>query len=158
MQTCCLNTIFGANFMWSGKRNVWFNFQMLWYWYLQEIWQLRRDHWQKTARLILLKVGQSTWKNPIRFIVKRKRGVASLFWAHKMHVKMLIWLAKSQCYGIGRKKLIWSCQGSLLNQTAYFLEEVRAGKKVAGKFKWQIDFSDFWENNAHQILCCNTCI
>jgi len=47
-------------------------------------------------------------------MVKRKRGVASHFWAHKMHVKMLIWLAQSQCYGIGRKKLIWGCQGSLL--------------------------------------------
>jgi hypothetical protein len=45
-------------------------------------------------------------KNPIRFIVKRKKGVASHFWAHKMHIKMLICLAQSQCYGIGRKKLI----------------------------------------------------
>ena len=82
---------------------------------------LRRDHWQKTARLILLKVGQSTWKNPIRFMVKRKKGVASHFWAHKIHVKELIWLAQSQCYGIGRKKLIWGCQRSLLNYTAIIL-------------------------------------
>jgi len=29
-------------------------------------------------------------KNPIRLMAKRKRGVASHFWAHKMHVKMLI--------------------------------------------------------------------
>jgi len=65
---------------------------------------LRRDHWQKTARLILLKVGQSILKNPIRFMAMRKKGVASHFWAHKIHVKMLIWLAQSQCYGIGRKK------------------------------------------------------
>jgi hypothetical protein len=64
----------------------------------------------------VLKVGQSTEKNPIRFMVKRKRGVASHFWAHKMHVKMLILLVQSQCYGIGRKKLIWGCQRSLLNQ------------------------------------------
>jgi hypothetical protein len=45
-------------------------------------------------------------KNPIRFMAKRKRGVTSHFWAHKMHVKELILLAQSQCYGIGRKKLI----------------------------------------------------
>jgi len=41
-------------------------------------------------------------------MAKRKRG------AHEMHVKELIWLAQSQCYGVGRKKLIWGCQGSLL--------------------------------------------
>jgi hypothetical protein len=29
-------------------------------------------------------------KNPIRFMVKKKRGVALHFWAHKMHVKELI--------------------------------------------------------------------
>jgi len=29
-------------------------------------------------------------KSKIRYMVKRKRGVASHFWAHKMHVKMLI--------------------------------------------------------------------
>jgi hypothetical protein len=77
--------------------------------------ELRRDHWQKTAQLILLKVGKCIWKNPIIFIAKRKRGVASHFWACKMYVKMLIWLAQSQCYGIGRKKLIWGGQGSLWN-------------------------------------------
>ena len=82
--------------------------------YLDWELKLRRDPWQKTARLILLKVGQSTWKNPIRFMAKRKRGVASHFWAHKIHVKELFWLAQSQCYGIRRKKLIWGCQGSLL--------------------------------------------
>jgi hypothetical protein len=49
-------------------------------------------------------------------MVKRKRGVASHFWAHKMHVKMLIWLAQSQCYGIGRKKLIWGCHEYLLKK------------------------------------------
>ena len=29
-------------------------------------------------------------KNPITFMAKRKRGVASHFWAHKIHVKELI--------------------------------------------------------------------
>jgi hypothetical protein len=29
-------------------------------------------------------------KNPIRYMAKRKRGVASHFWANQMHVKMLI--------------------------------------------------------------------
>ena len=47
-------------------------------------------------------------------MAKRKRGVASHFWAREIHVKELLWLAQSQCYGIGRKKLIWGCQGSLL--------------------------------------------
>jgi len=42
--------------------------------------------------LILFEVGQSSSKNPIRFMAKREeRGVASHFWAHiKMHVKELI--------------------------------------------------------------------
>jgi len=53
-------------------------------------------------------------------MAKRKRGVASHFWPHKMHVKMLIWLVQSQCYSIGRKKLIWGCQGSRLKYFCLF--------------------------------------
>jgi hypothetical protein len=66
-------------------------------------------------------------------MVKRKKGVASHFWAHKMHVKMVICLAQSQCYGIGRKKLICGCQRSLL--------------------KFQILFSTFSQHkNSREIL------
>jgi hypothetical protein len=61
---------------------------------------------------------QYKWNNPIRFMVKRKRGVAPHFWAHKMHVKDLIWLAQSQCYDIGRKELLRYCQGFLLKIAA----------------------------------------
>jgi hypothetical protein len=110
-----------------------------------------RDHWQKTARWILLKIGQSTWKNPIRFMVKRKRGVASHFWPHKMHVKELIWLAQSQCYGIGRKKLIWGCQGSLLK--IYLLQ--------CGKILLQLHFRAsnvyFRSYIRHFLKCISAC-
>jgi hypothetical protein len=37
---------------------------------------------------------------------EEKKGVASHFSAYKMHVKELIGLAQSQCYGIGRERLI----------------------------------------------------
>ena len=96
-----------------------------------------KGHWKKTARLIFLKVGQSSWKNPIRFMVKRKMGVVSHFWAHKMHVKMLIWLAQSQCYGTGRKKLIWGCQGSLLKS---FWPQINNKMKIyVPRLNWEND-------------------
>jgi hypothetical protein len=92
-------------------------------------WRLYKpDH----ATPILLKVWQSTWKNPIGFMVKKKMRVFSHFWAHKMHVKMLIWLAQSQCYGIGRKKLIWGCQGSLLKECFHQLFALTI------RYQWQM--------------------
>jgi hypothetical protein len=65
-----------------------------------------------------------TWKNPIRFMVKRKRGVASHFWTHKMHVKELIWLAQSQCYGKGERSWFEVVNGpSLRHKYLLFLKQ-----------------------------------
>jgi len=60
------------------------------------------------------KLGSPHEKIQIDLWWRQKRGGASHFWAHNVHVKMVIWLAQSQCYGKGRKKLIWGCQGYLL--------------------------------------------
>jgi len=40
-------------------------------------------------KVIVLKVWQSTCKNPNRFMAKRKSGVDSHEWAYKMHLKEL---------------------------------------------------------------------
>jgi len=91
-----------------------------------------------------LKEGPLTKNGPIDFAqswaihMKRKRGVASHFWSHKLHVKELILLAHSQCYGMGRKKLIWGCQGSLLKWLQYSIGGIIC-LKYQNKFnaKWR---------------------
>jgi hypothetical protein len=45
---------------------------------------------KKTGQLDFLQNWAIYMKNPIKFVLKRKKGVTSHFWANKMHVKELM--------------------------------------------------------------------
>ena len=50
-------------------------------------------------------------------MAKRKRGVASHFWAHKIHVKELIWLAHAIHMFAWLHVLPWEGQDITLSET-----------------------------------------